>query len=129
LEDRIDLREGSLFDPVGSDERFDVIVSNPPYVAEADEDSLEPEVREWESRGALFGGHDGLDILRRIVAGAGRHLRPGGLLALEVGAGQAGTVAEALRATGGYDDVAILRDYAGKERFVFAHGVHWTDDG
>jgi release factor glutamine methyltransferase len=123
LDARVELREGALFEPLGIEERFDVIASNPPYVGEIEEASLEPEVRDWEPRLALFAGPDGLDVLRRIVDGAGAHLRPGGLLALEVGAGQARTVADMLEADGGFGAVRIIRDYAGKERFVFARGA------
>lgn len=120
---RIDLRAGSLFEPLRPGERFDVIVSNPPYVAERDEDLLEPEVVDWEPRQALFAGPDGLDVLHRIVGCAGEHLRSGGLLALEVGAGQAKLVANMLNGGASYDAVTVLRDYAGKERFVFARGA------
>jgi release factor glutamine methyltransferase len=123
LSDRVDLRRGSLFEPLSDGEVFDVIVSNPPYVPEVDEASLEPEVRDWEPRDALFAGQDGLDVLRQITTGARAHLKPGGLLALEVGAGQPATVAALIADTGQYEEIRILRDYAGKERFVFAHGA------
>jgi release factor glutamine methyltransferase len=122
LDDEVELRAGALFEPLASDESFDVIVSNPPDVPETDAERLQPEVRDWEPEGALFGGPDGLDVIRALVAGAHRHLRPGGLLALEVGAGQAQPVVELLEASGAYGDVRVIRDYADKERFVFAHG-------
>ncbi|MCH7992047.1 MAG: hypothetical protein IIC35_06485, partial [Gemmatimonadetes bacterium] len=109
--------------PVEDRERFDVIVSNPPYVAEVDEPSLQPEVRDWEPREALFGGEDGLDVLRRLAAEASMYLKAGGLLALEVGFGQTKAVVDLLEDAGGYADVRVLRDYAGKERFVLAHGA------
>lgn len=120
LTEKVDLRGGSLFEPLGENERFDVIASNPPYVAEVDEAGLEPEVRDWEPREALFAGADGLDVVRRIVAGARAHLKDRGLLALEVGAGQTAEVVELLRATGEYEDVRVVRDYAGRQRFVLA---------
>ena len=123
LNDSVDLRRGSLFEPLSDEEVFDVIVSNPPYVAEVDEASLEPEVRDWEPRGALFAGEDGLDVLRQITTGARAHLKRGGLLALEVGAGQPAAVAALIADTGQYDEIRVLRDYTGKERFVFAHGA------
>ena len=123
LTDTVALHLGSLFEPLDDNARFDVIVSNPPYVAEVDEDALEPEVRDWEPRGALFAGADGLDVIRSLVAGAARYLRTGGLLALEVGSGQAGTVAPLLEAAEGYTAVRIRRDHAGIERFVLAHGA------
>ena len=123
LADKVDLRLGSLFEPVDDEMRFDVIVSNPPYVAEVDEASLEPEVRDWEPREALFAGHDGLDVIRRLIDESPQYLKAGGLIALEVGADQPRRVAELLRETGRYRDVRIVRDYSGRERFVLAHGV------
>ena len=120
LQDRLDLREGSLFTAVAAGETFDVVVSNPPYVAEAEAATLEPEVRVWEPPGALFGGPDGLAVLRSLVAEGGAHVMPGGLLALEVGAGQAGLVVAELEAAGGYDEVRVRRDLAGRERVVLA---------
>jgi release factor glutamine methyltransferase len=123
LDDRVELRQGSLFEPLAASERFDVIVSNPPYVAESEEATLEPEVREWEPRAALFAGPEGLDVLRRIAEEAPAHLGPSGLLALEVGAGQAKAVAAMLESSRAYRLVRIVRDYSGRERFVFAHGA------
>lgn len=120
LEDRLELRHGSLFDPLGPGERFDVLVSNPPYVADVEASDLEPEVGVWEPAGALFGGPDGLSVLRAIVEGAGRFIRPDGLLALEVGEGQAGSVVAAVEAVGGYEDVTVRRDLAGRRRIVLA---------
>ncbi len=119
----VDLRLGSLFDPVDEGDRFDVVVSNPPYVAEVDEASLAPEVRDWEPGTALFAGPDGLDVIRCLVDEAPRYLKEGGLLALEVGADQPRTVAGLMRDTGRYSDIRIVRDHANRERFVLAHGV------
>lgn len=123
LTDVVAFRAGSLFEAVPHDAQFDVIVSNPPYIAEVDEQTLDPEVRDWEPRDALFAGTDGLDVIRRLAEGAARHLRCGGLLALEVGSGQARTVASLLEAEAGYTDVRIGRDHDGIERFVLAHGA------
>ncbi len=122
LTERVELRSGSLFEPLFPGERFDVIVSNPPYVAAVDEASLEPEVRDWEPGEALFAGSDGLDVLKALVGGAREHLKTGGLLALEFGDGQAQAVTGLLKDCDGYLDVKVFKDYAGKERFVFAHG-------
>jgi release factor glutamine methyltransferase len=123
LQDRVDLRVGSLFEPLDALERFDVIVSNPPYVAEQDAEGLQVEVRDWEPGGALFGGSDGLDVLRALVRGAEAHLAPGGLLAFEVGVGQAEVVVRLLEETGAYQESRVGKDYSGKSRFVFAHGA------
>ena len=120
LSERLDFRLGSFFDPIREAEVFDLVVSNPPYVAEGEAPSLEPEVREWEPGEALFAGPDGLVALRAIVAGAGPRLRPGGLLALEVGLGQAGPVTAMLEATGEYVDLRVRRDLTGRERVVLS---------
>lgn len=122
LDERVEFRVGTLFDALGTEERFDVIVSNPPYIPDSDADSLQAEVRDWEPKRALFAGVDGLDVLRGLVGGAHRHLRPGGLLALEVGHGQASAVAGLMDEVGAYDGPQVLRDYTGRERFVLAHG-------
>ena len=88
---------------------------------EKDEPLLEPEVLDWEPREALFSGNDGLDVIRDLVAGAFQYLRPGGLLALEVGLGQAREVALLLEDSGYYAAVKIKRDHAALERFVIAY--------
>src|SRR5580765_1516481 len=69
-------------------ESFDIVVSNPPYVAESDRETLHPQVREYEPPAALFAGEDGLEIYRQLVPAARAALKPGGLLALELGHGQ-----------------------------------------
>ncbi|NJD19558.1 MAG: peptide chain release factor N(5)-glutamine methyltransferase [Gemmatimonadetes bacterium] len=120
LEGRLDLREGTLFSALAPGEAFDVVVSNPPYVAEAEAAILEPEVGVWEPPGALFAGPDGMAVLRALVAEAARLIVPGGLLALEVGAGQVGLVVADIEAAGGYGDVRVRRDLAGRERVVLA---------
>lgn len=116
---RVSVARGRLFEPVG-ERRFDVVVSNPPYVAEAERGELEPEVREWEPASALFAGKDGLRVLRPLVAGAPAHLLPGGLLALEVGLGQAETVAALVEATGAFGPAEIRRDLTDRPRMVLA---------
>ena len=120
LTERLETRLGPLWEPVASGERFDVVASNPPYVADAEAAQLEPEVRDWEPAAALFAGAQGLDVLDAIVAGAGQRLRPGGLLALEVGMGQAASVAERVRVAGGFGEPRVLRDLAGRPRIVIA---------
>lgn len=123
LAERVELRRGSMFEPLLPGERFGVVVSNPPYVPEVDAASLQPEVRDWEPAEALFGGADGMDFIRRLVAEVRPHMEVGGLLALEVGAGQAPLVAKLLRHRDEFENVAVIRDYSGRERFVFAHAV------
>ena len=116
---RLELRQGALWSAVAEDEVFDVIVSNPPYVGEAERTSLAPEVRDWEPAEALFAGERGLDVIEPLVAGAPARLVLGGLLALEVGAGQATEVA-ALAEAAGLVNVRVLADLTGRERIVVA---------
>jgi release factor glutamine methyltransferase len=111
------LRAGDLYTAVDVSLRFDVITSNPPYIARGEIASLQQDVRDFEPRLALEAGDDGLDVLRRVVAGAPAHLVAGGLLAVEVGAGQAPAVAELFRASG-FDAIELRRDYARIERVV-----------
>jgi release factor glutamine methyltransferase len=95
---------------------FDAILSNPPYVREAERAWLAPEIVHHEPSGALFAGADGLTVIRRLIAEAAK--RPTvHLLALEVGAGQAPTVGELVRAAG-FASVRLERDLAGIERVV-----------
>lgn len=85
---RLDLRQSDVFSALAEGERFDLIISNPPYIPAAEIDDLQTEVREHDPRIALTDGSDGLSIIRTIVAEAPRFLRPGGLLMIEIGFGQ-----------------------------------------
>ena len=106
--------QGSWFDALPGDEQFDVIVSNPPYVA-LDSPDLAERVVEWEPASALFSGDDGLDDIRTIVSGAPDRLRPGGSLVLEIGADQGAAVATIMR-DAGFVDVEIRPDLTGRDR-------------
>ncbi|MCW2244119.1 peptide chain release factor N(5)-glutamine methyltransferase [Azospirillum canadense] len=99
--------------------RFDVVVSNPPYIPSADIPTLAPEVREHDPLRALDGGADGLDAYRAIAAQLPGLLEPGGLAALEVGQGQADDVAGLLRAAG-LEVRGVFSDLGGVERCVLA---------
>jgi len=99
---------------------FDVLVSNPPYVADAEWGTLPPDIRDHEDPAALLAGEDGLDCIRRIVSGTAEWLNPGGLLALEMGEDQYDAVA-ALLVAAGYRDIAFTPDLAGVRRI--ARGV------
>jgi release factor glutamine methyltransferase len=101
-------------------ERFDAVVSNPPYVRDAEIAALAPEVREHEPRAALSGGPDGLAVVRIVVRRARERLAAGGALFLEVGADQGEAVSELLQASGEWRTVEILRDLAGRDRYVRA---------
>ncbi len=116
----VEFREGDLLDPVKPGERFDVVAANLPYVSEPEHEALEPEVRRWEPREALVAPEEGMALLRRLVEGAPTVLVPGGLLALEVGAGQAREVARMVDRTPELGAPVILRDLSRRDRIVLA---------
>lgn len=122
LEDQVEFRrvESSPWDAVGSGETFDLIVSNPPYVTDAELRALPAEVFEHDPREALAGGPDGLAVIRLIAAEAHSHVRPGGALLLEIGEGQGERVRQLLEDTAAWKTVLVTRDLAGRERFVVA---------
>ena len=109
--------QGSLFEPFAG-RRFDMIVSNPPYIPAAELDALQQEVRGFEPLGALDGGADGLDFYRRITESAPEHMTAGGWLLFEVGAGQAPDVLALLERGGFAADCFTQTDPAGIERVV-----------
>lgn len=121
LASRLECRLGSLLEPIEDGELFDVVVSNPPYVAETERAGLQPEVVEYEPSAALFGGEDGLDVVRALVPSAAAVLRIGGLLAIEVGDRQSEAVVSLVEATGCYEGTQVHDDLAGKARIVTAH--------
>lgn len=123
VSDRVELLAGNLLDPLPPAHagRIDAIVSNPPYVPPAVFASLPREIREYEPAVAVAGVGDGLDIHRALAQSARHWLRPGGLLALEVGAGQAPTLRAFLEVHGDFSSPSVLTDYAGIERVVTAH--------
>ncbi len=110
--------QGDLLAPVAG-ERFDLIACNPPYVASADCDALQPEVMR-EPRLALDGGADGLAFYRRLAVDAHEYLNEGGRLLMEIGDGQAARETALLEDTRRYRDIAVFRDLYGKERVVSA---------
>ena len=129
LDARVDVRLGDLLDDLLPKERFDVIVSNPPYIPEAEYRALEPNVRDYEPRLALHGGEDGLDVERRLIAAAPGRLRPGGVLAVEVGAGQAAAVSALFAAAGAFAPTEQRRDLGGIPRVVAARLAAAGDGG
>lgn len=114
--ERVEFHCGDLLSPV-KERRFDAILSNPPYIPNAEIDGLEPEVRS-EPRGALAGGTDGLDFYRRLICEGIALLKPRGFMAFEVGIHQAACVAEIAAAFPDLGDAVILKDYGGIERVV-----------
>ncbi|MGZ8382833.1 MAG: peptide chain release factor N(5)-glutamine methyltransferase [Nitrospira sp.] len=98
--------------------QVDVILSNPPYIAEIDWLTLQPEVRCFEPRLALAGGRDGMDLYGRLLWQAPPYLKPGGALLMEVGAGQAASVCRQAEETGWFRVYDVLRDEGGIDRVV-----------
>ena len=101
------------------DEKYDVIVSNPPYIPTAECDTLDPRVKDHEPRNALDGGVSGLDFYERFVGDAMNVLKPGGALFFEIGDGQGDALRELFEAYG-FAGATVERDFAGRERYAFA---------
>lgn len=102
----------------GNAERFDVIVSNPPYIKADVIDTLMPEVREHEPLMALDGGTDGLAFYRKIAVDAVDYLNGGGMLFFEIGCEQAADVCMIME-TAGFREIAVAKDFAGLDRVVY----------
>lgn len=119
LSERLKLLVGRWFEPIAEGARFDLIVSNPPYLTEQELVTAEPEVVEHEPESALVSGADGLDDLRRILADASGYLKPGGLLALETGIAQHEQLQQVAESAG-LKDFESIADLSGRPRFVFA---------
>jgi len=116
VSDRIRFLQGDLLGPV-RDERFDIVVSNPPYVPVVDRESLSVEVREHEPALALFAGDDGFDIYRRLIPDGFAVLEPRGYMLLEIGYGQSAAVA-ALLTQAGFVGIEFVPDLQGIPRVV-----------
>lgn len=114
---RVRFVKGDLCRPLKAGS-LDLVASNPPYIPTDRLRTLQPEVRDYEPRGALDGGPDGLAVIRRLLAQAPRVLVPGGWLVMEIGEGQAGAVRQLAAEDGSYDNDTLetSRDCAGHER-------------
>jgi release factor glutamine methyltransferase len=118
---RIHFLHGSLFAPVAHQgHKFELIVSNPPYITRGDLLTLQPEVRDWEPRHALDGGEDGLDFYRHLLDEAPRYLSTNGWFVLEIGDGQDAALMPVLKEHKGFADSFCVPDYAGRGRVVAA---------
>lgn len=106
-----------LFEALGEGDKFDIIVSNPPYIASAVIEELMPEVRDYEPRMALDGTEDGLYFYKKIVENSEKYLKSGGLLAFEIGYDQ-GEAVKQLMLDYGYNEVEIVKDYSDMDRVV-----------
>lgn len=120
LTDRVELRQGDLYEPVDGMEPFDAILSNPPYIPSAEIAGLEAGVRDFEPHLALDGGLDGLDVVRRLIAGAPARLKAGGHLILEIGSAQETPVRDLVAAEPDLVLAPTVRDAANHPRVVRA---------
>lgn len=118
--ERMQFLGGDLFQPVPPGERFDFIVSNPPYIPKGDIQGLAPGVRDYEPHLALDGGPDGYAVFERLVGGAGDYLVPGGYLLVEIGSPQEGPARQRLAAHAGYELAPTVHDYSGHPRVLRA---------
>lgn len=121
---RVNWRVADVFDGLG---QFDLIVSNPPYI-DWDDDRVEPSVRDYEPKLALFADAGGLAVIMRILERASCHLRSGGVLLLEHGPEQHGRIATAARKLG-WEILACVPDLAGRDRVTTMRVAHAVDDG
>ncbi len=120
VDGRLRLLQGDWFGALGAEERFDLILSNPPYIESAVVETLAAEVKDFDPLLALDGGPDGLAPYRVIAAGAGDWLRDGGRVMVEIGFDQ-GEAVSALFAAAGFEAISVHKDLAGLDRVVSAH--------
>jgi len=113
---RTEFLEGNLLEPLG-DEQVDVVVSNPPYIAVTERGDLPPAVKDWEPAQALFGGLDGMSVIRELVVQAEARLTAGGMLLMEIDA-RRGAETLALVAQSQWRDRQLVPDAFGRDRFV-----------
>ncbi len=119
------LIESDLFQNIPKEQKFDMIVSNPPYIPSRVIEELEPEVRDHEPRLALDGMEDGLEFYRRLAAESGSFLNPQGRIYLEIGYDQGDAVTELLK-NAGFIDIEIIKDIPGQDRVAAAK---WPQEG
>lgn len=120
--DRVMFLKGDLYEALeaAGAAPADYLVANPPYVAEAEWEALQPEIRNHEPREALVAGPEGTEVIERIVQGAPAYLKPGGTLLVEIGASQGPAVRDLAAGVCGLVDVEIRKDYAGHDRMLVA---------
>ena len=124
VDDRIEFLEGDLFTTLAPDAKFDIIAGNPPYIPSAEIDTLDAEVAKHEPRLALDGGPTGLAVFDRLITAAPRHAAPGAIFLMEMSPEQTEPLQQRLLAHGGYADVSVRKDLAGRSRVLKARMVH-----
>lgn len=121
VEKRVEVIKADVFEKLPLVKTFDCIVSNPPYIEEKVLSTLPSDVKNHEPMYALDGGTDGLDFYRRIIAVSEMLLKPNGLLAFEIGYDQGKSVSNLIKENGKFDEIKVLKDYAGQDRIVTAY--------
>jgi release factor glutamine methyltransferase len=120
---------GDLFDPIVpqlDEGKFDLIVSNPPYVSSIEFEGLDRNVKEYEPPQALLAGVDGLDVYKKIIIKADEFLKPDACLMLEIGHNQGSAVRELLEQTGYFEEIKIEKDFSRNDRIAIAGKVSLT---
>lgn len=115
---RIRFLEGDLFAPLMASDQFDVIASNPPYVSDTEMATLPADVRLHEPHQALRAGPQGLDVIARLIAGAGQHLAPAGVVLIEISPEQADAVTELVQQARAFDAPRLIKDSSGQPRVI-----------
>lgn len=120
VKERISFYLGDLFSPIPEGIKFDLILSNPPYIKTSEIKDLQPEISKYEPAGALDGGPDGLDYYRKIISQAPNYLADSGYLLLEAGYGQADNIVEMIKNTGSFRETKKVKDLSGIDRVILA---------
>lgn len=121
LAEKVQLLQGDLFEPIINQldvKEFDLIVSNPPYVSDAEYENLDAKVKNYEPKLALAAGVDGLDVYKRIIASAADHLKTDGALMLEIGYQQGNAVKDMLEKTNLFTKITIEKDFSSNDRII-----------
>lgn len=118
LDYRMKFISGNLFEPLSHNIKFDVIVSNPPYIPTQEIEKLQVEVSNYEPRAALDGGIDGLDFYRKIISEAPKYIKDGGYLFLEIGYDQASDISDLMSENKSYTETEVIKDLAGLDRVI-----------
>lgn len=113
--------KSDMFSGISEDTKFDIIVSNPPYIKREVIETLDVEVKDHDPRMALDGGEDGLEFYRILAAQGAKYLNPGGYLLMEIGYDQGQEVTDLLKAQNVYKDIEVIKDFAGLDRVVKAY--------
>lgn len=122
LDNRVEWRQGNLLEPLGS-QRFDFLVSNPPYIPDFEWDAVPANVRNYEPHTALRGGPDGLSLVGPILSQSPAQLKPGGMLLVEIAASTAPAVLAAAKHTEGLTECRIVKDLEGHDRVLVARRI------